>query len=324
MSKMKVWCFEQYGPPEVLQLQERDIPTPGKGEVLVKIMATAVNPSDVKNVGGHFKSATPRVPGRDFSGVIVAGGGLEGEQVWGSGSGFGVMRDGAHAEYVSMPMAWVSRKPKALSMEEAAAIGVAFLAAWSALVTAARIDAGKTVLVTGVSGMVGRAATQIAHWRGARVIGVARSPENPAGADVLIDTVNQDLATEIQAQTSGKGVDVVLDTVGGALFEPCLGALRQGGTQVAIASNPQIVGFNLVDFYHGLKHLIGVDTMKLSGREIATLLDQMRAGFDEGFLAPPGIETWDFEAAPSAYAALAKKGNARKHVLVFPRKGLGS
>lgn len=315
MSKMRVWCFEEYGAPTALKLQEREIPKPGPGEVLIKVAATAINPSDVKNVSGHFKSPTPRVPGRDYAGTIVAGDGREGEEVWGSGPGFGVARDGVHAEYFVMPSAWVSRKPPALSMEQAAVIGVPYLAAWSALVTAGEIQAGETVLVTGVSGAVGRAATQIAHWKQARVIGASMSLDNPSGADAMIDTTQQDLAAEVQALTGSKGADLVLDVIGGALFEPCLHALRRGGRQVAISSNPQVVNFNLVDFYHGLKRLVGVDTMGLGGADIVTLMDQMRAGFEEGVLQPPAIQTWSFDQAVDAYKMVAQGGASVKHVL---------
>ncbi|MCK9539267.1 quinone oxidoreductase family protein [Dokdonella sp.] len=317
MSKMKVWYFEQYGPPSALRLQERELPRPGPGEVLVKVAATAINPSDVKNVSGHFKSSMPRIPGRDFAGTIVAGDGREGEEIWGSGPGFGVTRDGAHAEYFVMPSAWVSRKPPHLSMEQAAAIGVPYLAAWSALVTAGEIRAGETVLVTGVSGAVGRAATQIAHWKKARVIGASRSSDNPSGADAIIDTTQQDLVAEVRALTDGKGADLALDVVGGALFEPCLEALRGGGRQVAIASNPQVVSFNLVDFYHGRKRLLGVDTMGLGGADIVALMDQMRAGFEQGVLQPPDAQTWSFEQAVAAYAAVAQGGAPVKHVLTM-------
>ncbi len=316
MSKIKVWCFEQYGSPSALKLQERAMPQPGPGEVLVKVAATAINPSDVKNVSGHFKASMPRVPGRDYAGTIVAGNGRQGEEVWGSGPGFGVARDGAHAEYFVMPSAWVSRKPPHLSMEQAAAIGVPYLTAWSALVTAGDIQAGESVLVTGVSGAVGRAATQIAHWKKARVIGASRSLENPSGADAIIDTTQQDLAAEVKALTDGKGADLALDAVGGELFEPCLSALRRGGRQVAIASNPQVVSFNLVEFYHGIKRLVGVDSMGLSGVEIVALMDQMRAGFEDGVLQPPAVQTWSFDQAVEAYEATALGGAPVKHVLL--------
>lgn len=313
---MNVWSFDRYGPPSALRLQERDVPQPGAGEVLVRVAATAINPSDVKNVSGHFSTSVPRVPGRDYAGTIVAGDGREGEEVWGSGPGFGVARDGAHAEYFVMPSDWVSRKPPRLSMEQAAAIGVPYLTAWTALVTVGEIRAGETCLVTGVSGAVGRAATQIAHWKKASVIGASRSLDNPSGADAIIDTTRQDLAAEVMALTHGEGADLALDAVGGALFEPCLNALRRGGRQIAISSNPQVVSFNLVAFYHGVKRLVGVDSMALSGADIRALMDQMRTGFEEGALRPPAVRTWPFGRAVEAYEAVARGGAPVKHVLM--------
>jgi D-arabinose 1-dehydrogenase-like Zn-dependent alcohol dehydrogenase len=146
-KKMKVWSFDRYGTPDVLTLRERDVATPGKGEVLVQVTATAVNPSDVGNVGGHFKASLPRVPGRDFAGVIVSGDGPVGTEVWGSGPGWGVKTDGSHAEYIVMPADWVSARPKNLTAEEAASIGVAYLAAWSGLVKVGNVQAGESVRV---------------------------------------------------------------------------------------------------------------------------------------------------------------------------------
>jgi NADPH2:quinone reductase len=314
-KKMKVWVFDRYGAPDVLALRERDVPTPGKGEVLIEVVAAGVNPSDVGNVGGHFKAPLPRVPGRDFAGVIVGGDGLVGTEVWGSGPGWGVAADGAHAEYVVLPADWISTRPKNITREEAAAVGVPYLAAWSTLVSVGNLRAGESVLVTGVSGAVGRAATQIAHWKGARVIGASISLENPSGADVVVDTTKQDLASEVLKLTEGKGVDLVLDAVGGPLFEPCIESLRHGGRQVSIASKPQTVTFNVVDFYHGMKTLSGVDTMSLSGPEVTTLMNQLRAGFEEGALRPPPVQTWAFTDAPRAYEAVAHEQGGKKHVL---------
>jgi NADPH:quinone reductase len=312
---MKAWCFDRYGEPTVLRLEERPMPTPGKNEVLIEVVASGINPSDVKNVSGHFKAPLPRVPGRDYAGVIVSGDGRAGEEVWGSGPGFGVARDGVHAQFVAMPSSWVSRKPSTLTMAQAAAIGVPFLAAWWSLVETAQIAAGETVLVTGVSGAVGSAATQIAHARGARVIGADRSPDNPSGADVLIDTTEHDLSSEVMERTSGEGVELVLDTVGGPLFEPSLKSLARRGRQVAIASTPQVVSFNLVDFYHGLRRLLGVDTMALNGKEIAATMNQLRLAFENGKLLAPEIRTWPFDRAIEAYEAVAKHDPPTKHVL---------
>jgi len=98
--------------PAVLTLKEIPKPEPRKGEVLIQIKATAINPSDVKNVAGHFKASLPRVPGRDYAGVVVGGDAEKGLEVWGSGAGFGVVRDGAHTEYVVGACRLESRKSR--------------------------------------------------------------------------------------------------------------------------------------------------------------------------------------------------------------------
>lgn len=314
-NSMKAWQFDRYGAPDVMRLVDRTIPEPTAGEVLIKVLASGVNPSDVKNVSGHFKSTLPRVPGRDFAGVIV-GGNRDNEEVWGSAPGFGVVRDGTHREYVVLPSDWISKKPSALSMEQAAAVGVPWLAAWTSLVAIGKLQAGESLLMTGVSGSVGNAATQIAHELKARVIGVDRSSDNPSGADELIDTTKADLTSEAHRLTDGKGVDMVLDAVGGALFEPCIRALRKGGRQVAMSSSPQVVSFNLVDFYHNTARLLGMDTMALSGPEVAGILNHLAGGFDSGAYRPPGVRTWPFDRTIDAYQAASQPGQRAKHVLV--------
>jgi NADPH:quinone reductase len=314
---MKALYFSIYGPPAVLTMKEIPKPEPRNGEVLIQIKATAINPSDVKNVAGHFKTPLPRVPGRDYAGIVVAGDAEKGLEVWGSGAGFGVARDGAHAEHIVVPVDWIAPKPPLLSMEQAAAIGVPYLAAWSALVEAGQVQAGETVLIVGVSGAVGLAATQIAHWKKARVIGASTKSDNPSKADAIINTTAQDLPQAVRALTSGKGADLVLDAVGGPMFEPSLKSLRQAGRQIAISSTKdRRVSFDLVDFYHNLSRLIGVDTMKQTGAEIANVMNGLRAGFEEGYLQPPAIVTWPFERAIEAYEAVAKGGTPTKQILI--------
>ena len=323
---MKRLRFDTYGPPDVLRIEEVETLEPGAGEVLIQIKATAVNPSDVKNVAGHFNTALPRVPGRDFAGIVVAVGAAAagaggrvtaGLEVWGSGPGFGVVRDGAHGEYVVMPAEWVSAKPASLTMQQAASVGVPYVTAWSALVRTGAVHTGETVLVVGVSGAVGRAATQIAHWKGARVIGASTSTRNPSGADAVISTVNTELDREVRKLTDGKGVDLVLDAVGGRLFEPALRSLRPGGRQVAITSfGERTVSFDLIDFYRNRSQLLGVNTMALNGPETAEILAELRPGFDGGHLAPPDITTWPLERAVEAYVASTQGRSRAKHVLI--------
>jgi NADPH2:quinone reductase len=314
---MKALQFSTYGPPSVLAIKEIPQPEPRKGEVLIQVRATAINPSDVKNLAGHFRAPMPRVPGRDYAGVVVGGDAEKGLEVWGSGAGFGVARDGAHAEYIVVPADWIAQKPPQLSMEQAAAVGVPYLAAWWGLVQSGHLQEGETVLVVGVSGAVGAAATQIAHWKKARVIGASTRSDNPSKADAMINTTTQDLPREVRALTSGRGADLVLDAVGGPMFELSLKSLRYAGRQIAISgTKDRRVSFDLVDFYHNLSRLMGVDTAKLTGPEIATTMNALRAGFQEGYLQASAIKTWPFERAVQAYEAVENGGLAAKQILI--------
>lgn len=124
-------------------------------EVLVEVYAAGINPSDVKNVAGVMEDTTlPRTPGRDFAGVIVEGDSI-GMEVWGTGGDIGFIRNGTHAQYLAIPKDGIAPKPKTLSMSEAGSIGVTHVTAWLALVDAAQISTGETVLVIGVTGGVG-------------------------------------------------------------------------------------------------------------------------------------------------------------------------
>lgn len=314
---MKALRFNEYGQPGVLHLDEIAIPTPLPGEVLVKVSAAAINPADIKNVAGLFSATLPRTPGRDFAGTVVSEGQWQGRQVWGSGAGFGVIRDGAQAEYLTISEQWLSAKPETLSMTQAATIGVPFITAWSALVRVGHIQPGETLLVTGSGGAVGQAATQIAHWKGARVIGVGRT-DGQSDADMYINAHQQDVLAAVAEITGGQGVDIALDTVGGPMFETTLHSLRQGGRQIAITNTgvPR-VSFDLARFYHHQLHLTGVDTMKLTGNDIAFILDALRIGFDAGLLHPLDHEVQVKENAVAMYLKMSSGKGAKKQVITF-------
>jgi len=306
--------FAQYGPPAVLSLDDIETPRPAAGEALVQVLAAAINPSDVKNVAGAFHTPLPRTPGRDYAGAVVRGEG-KGREVWGSGPGFGVERDGSHAEFVVMPATWLADKPQHLSMEQAASVGVPFIAAWAGL-SEAGLQTGETILVTGALGAVGRAVTQVAHLKGARVIG-ADVVERPSDVDIFINAKTPELAAEVKAANNGVGVDLVFDTVGGPIFEQCLKALRTLGRQVAIASaGDRRVSFDLIDFYHNRLRLIGLDTLKLGGPEIAAIMDALRPGFESGALKPDKVKARLLDQAVSAYSDVERGSGAEKQVLV--------
>src|ERR1700674_3712289 len=107
VTKMHALSFERYGPPSVLSLIERDIPRLKQGEVLIEVKASAINPSDIRIVEGAFHSPLPRVPGRDYAGTVVDGDAPPGQDVWGSGPRFGIVLDGAHAQYVVVSADWL-------------------------------------------------------------------------------------------------------------------------------------------------------------------------------------------------------------------------
>jgi NADPH2:quinone reductase len=318
-NKRKALRFAEFGPPSVLRIQEVAIPEPGQGETLVRVTAAAINPSDIGNVAGRFKTTTlPRTPGRDFAGTVVAGSGQKGEEVWGSCPALGIARDGAHAEYVVVPAETLSRKPKSLNMAQAAMIGVPYITAWASVVSAAQIQAGETILIVGVAGAVGQAATQIANWKQARVIGADTSSDPIPGTEAVVNTKTEDLRERVFTLTAGKGVDAVFDTVGGAMFEPALRSLGVGGRQVAISSkgDPRVT-FNLVDFYHNSSRLIGVDSYGLASRQIAEIENELQRGFETGVLTPPAIEIVPFEKAVDAYELMAAGQAKAKQVLSF-------
>jgi NADPH2:quinone reductase len=322
---MRALRFHQVGTLDNLRIEEVPVPTPAPGEVLVQVKAAAVNPSDVKNVQGKMHTTTvPRVPGRDFSGLIVKGveGQVVGQPVFGSGGDLGFGRDGSHAEFVAVPAAAVVPLPKNLSFAQAAGIGVAYLTAWAALVNAAEVKPGETVLVLGTTGAVGSAAARIAHSVGARVIGTARKKLDipPAGflpVDHWIDLESTDIGTGARQATSGRGADVVLDVVGGQMFEQCLGAVAWRGRQIAISSSPDPkVSFNLVDFYHNESRLLGVDSLKLSFRETGEILRRLTGGFETGDFPPPEVETYPLEKGPAIYRDINESKIKGKPALV--------
>jgi NADPH:quinone reductase len=315
---MRALRFSEFGPPSVLRIEEVAIPNPGEGEVLVHVKAAGINPSDIGNVAGRFKKTTlPRTPGRDFAGVVLKGNWHEGKEVWGSGPELGIGRDGSHAEYVVAPAEMVSLKAMSLSMAEAAAIGVPYITAWASVVSAAQIQPGETMLIVGAAGAVGQAATQIANWKRAQVIGGDTSSDPLPGTVAVINTKTEDLRARVFELTAGRGADVVFDTVGGPMFEPALRSLRIGGRHVAISSREPRVSFNLADFYHNNSRLLGVDSYGLTSRKIAEIENELLSGFEAGVLEPPSVEIVPFEDAVNAYSRVATGQEKSKQVLRF-------
>jgi len=324
---MKALRFGNFGDPgEVLRIEEVPEPLPGPEEVLVKVLAASLNPSDVKNVQGNFgKTTLPRIPGRDFAGIVTAGDReMIGQETWAAGGDIGFTRDGSHAEYIVIPKKAARPKPKSLSMSEAASVGISYITAYLGLIEKAELKEGETLLITGASGGVGSSAAKIAKLKSARVIAVDRRPMDPnhtrqMGIDLALCSESDDIVSRTREFTDGKGVDVVFDCVGGPLFETALNSLGVGGRQVGITSvGDRRVCFDLLDFYHRQLTLYGIDTAKLDIAACGDILESLRPGFEDGRLTPPEIaRTCPLDRAIEAYRQVADGTAKGKIVLSF-------
>jgi len=323
---MRALQFTEFGSASKLRFIELPDPRSDGKIAIVKVAAGAISPSDVKNVEGKMEGTTlPRVPGRDYAGTVIQGPAeWIGAEVWGTGGEIGYSVDGSHAELIAVPAASLRRKPNALSMEQAAAIGVTYLAAWLGLVEYAGLVSGETLLITGAGGGVGGAAAQIAKWRGARVIGIDRRPlpdDSPAASafDNFFVLGNEPLKSVVRGMTKGRGADVVFDTVGGPMFEPSLAALARRGRQLAITSvGDRRVSLDLLDFYHNESRLFGVDTRHRDAVASARLLDALTPVFEQGaFKAPKVDRVIPLSNGAAAYEQVAR-GEAKGRLVLVP------
>ena len=216
---MKAIVITRPGGPEVLALEERPAPEPGRGEVRVRVRATALNRADLLQRMGHYPAppdAPPDIPGMELAGEIAALG--PGVRDWALGDRvFGLCGGGAYAEEVVVHARTLARMPPGLSFTDAAALPEAFITAWDAMVTQAGLAAGETVLVHAVGSGVGTAAVQIARAIGARSIGTARTADKLTRARALGMDEGVLAADGRFAETVGKlgAADVILELVGG-------------------------------------------------------------------------------------------------------------
>ena len=318
---MRALQFRAFGDPAAqLVLVDQPDPQPRKGWAIVRVRAASVNPSDARNVAGQMEGTVlPRVPGRDFSGVVEAGPpDWIGAEVWGTGGDAGFTMDGSHAELIAIPEAALARKPAALDHAQAASVGVTFVVGWMGLADYAGLQKGEDVAIVGVSGGVGGAVAQLARGLGARrILGIdQRAPAKGSPAASRIDAyvaADGDVAAAVKAQTGGHGADVVFDAVGGVMFETALGCLAHKGRLIEIAATGRRrVEFDLLDFYHNESRLFGADSRKLGLVESAPILDRLAPLFDDGSLAAPLVgRVLPLERGVEAYQAVAAGAEAR-------------
>jgi NADPH:quinone reductase-like Zn-dependent oxidoreductase len=312
-------------PASLAPVIERRALSRAANEVLIEVKAAAVNPSDVKAATGLMPYAVfPRTPGRDYAGVVIDGpGDFVGREVFGSSGDLGIRRDGTHATHLAVEAEAIVAKPKNLSWEEAAGIGVPFVTAMEGFRRAGMPKKDETVLVMGVNGKVGQAAVQIATWRGSRVIGVVRKEEpyeGHANSDVeVIDASKTDVAARLRELTNGNGADIVFNTVGDPYFQAAHKSLALRGRQILIAAIDRIVQFNILEFYRGQHTYVGIDTLGLSSIATGAVLKEIGPGFASGHLKPfPILPHAIYPLEDTKRAFLAVAGSSRDRVILRP------
>jgi NADPH:quinone reductase-like Zn-dependent oxidoreductase len=310
-TTMRVISQDVLGGPEVLKETVVERPAPRPNEVLVRVRAAGVNPTDWKHrANGGFLGAPPFVLGWDVSGAVEAVGiGVAalrpGDEV------FGMLPypygHGSHAEYVIAPARALVRKPDALDHVRAGALPLVSLTAWQALVENADVRPGQRVLIHAAAGGVGHVAAQIAKARGAYVIGTASAGKHDflrrIGVDEPVDYRETDVTEAV------KDVDVVLDTLGGETSVRSLRVLRPGGVVVSILP----VGTD--EFYE--------EAERLGVRAVRMLVDASRSGMlavadlvEQGRLRPEIAGTFPLSRAAEAHALGETGRTAGKLVLV--------
>lgn len=248
---MKAIQIHQTGGPEVLTLADLSIPTPGPGQVLLKIAATGVNFIEIYFREGRYKAPLPLIPGSEASGVVEQlGEGVEGFAVGDHVASVSVQ--GSYAEYALVPASQLVKVPATLDLKLAAAVILQGMTAHYLSHSSFALKDGDTALIHAAAGGTGQLLVQMAHALGARVIATVSTSAKAelakaAGADEVILYTESDFETETKRLTSGRGVDVVYDSVGKTTFEKSLNCLRPRGMMVLFGgSSGAVPPFDLI------------------------------------------------------------------------------
>jgi NADPH:quinone reductase-like Zn-dependent oxidoreductase len=242
-TMMKAVVIHEYGRPEVARYEDAPVPVPKANEALVKVIVAGVNPADALAVSGKYAkewgTQLPLIPGYDIAGIVVKVGAAvaklkPGDEVYGY-----PLMGGGWAEYCVVAETDAALKPKSASYSEAAAVPLAALTAWQALLTIG-LKSGQTILIQGGSGGVGSLAVQLAKLRGARVMATASTANQEflkqLGADVAVDYTKQ------KFEDVAKNVDAVLDTVDGETFIRSCKVVKKGGIVCTLVGSEEPAG----------------------------------------------------------------------------------
>ena len=315
---MRAIVVDEFGPPERLCVAEMPPPVAGPGEIVVAVHAAPVNYADLLVVGGTYQFLPPRpfVPGKGPAGIVAE----LGPDVTKFEIGDRVLamaEAGGYAEAVAVPADQCYRLPAQMSFVEAASLSLLYDTAWFALRERARLEPGETVLVLGASGGVGRAALQLARAMGARVLAGISRPERAsaalaAGAEAVIDLARADLRDslrrEVYAVTGGAGADIILDPLGGAVFEAAVRALAWRGRLVVIGfaagGIPSVKTNYLLLKNIEISGLQVSDYRKRRPAQMAECFAEIFACYQEGKITPAAATVFPLERAGEALAAL--------------------
>ena len=333
---MRAVVIERAGGPEVLVVREVPDPVPGPGEVVVKLRLAALNHRDVWIRKGQYAAIRlPAIPGSDGVGTVESAGpdvdpGLSGRDVvldpgiaWGAddripGPDFralGMPDDGTHAGKIRVSASQVHPKPPSLEDAEAAALPLAGLTAYRALVSRARLQSGETILITGIGGGVSSFALQIASALGARVFVTSGSDEKlekarEMGASGGVNYRSEDWPKAMVRLCGGEGPDVILDSVGGETFAKCLRIVKKGGRIVTYgATTGPVDQFEITRLFWKQVDILG--TTMGSPREFASLLE-----FYEAHRLKPVVDRiFPLDAVADAHRWMESSGQFGKILL---------
>lgn len=326
---MKVAWFHKFGGPEVLVHEEAPKPAPKPGEALIRVRAVGINHVDLDHRAGTSRIPVnfPHILGREFAGEIAALNGSadgfkEGDRAWITcrlpcrrcelclagrdnlciqEGYFGLDIPGGYAEYVAVPIANLNHLPKQVSYEDAAAAQIAFGTAWHVLINRGFLQAGQTVLIQAAGSGIGSAAVQVAKLAGAAsIIATASSQKKldaakALGATHLINYSKDDFSPQVMEITGGRGVDVIMEHIGGEVFTKSLTCLARGGICVTVGAHAgEVVPFDIIPFFRR--------ELRLAGSKNASVLELRKV---MGLVADGKLKPVVHKAFPLAQAAEA-------------------
>ena len=320
---MKAIVVREFGPAEVMKLEDVPDPSPGPGQVLVRVKAVGVNPVEVYIRSGTYgrKPSLPYTPGTDVAGIVEGVGAdvtrvKQGDRVYAHGIADG---HGGYAETTICNQSQVHPLPGRTSFAQGAAIGVPYGTAWRALFFRANARPGETVLIHGASGGVGVAATQIARAHGLRVIGTAGTEKGLAlvreqGAHEVLNHSDSDYMSRIMALTGGLGVNVVLEMLANVNLDRDLEVLAVHGRVMVIGSRGRVeIDPRKMMGKDGT--ILGMTMFNATPEEQRAIHAALVAGLENGTLNPVIGREFPLAQAVQAHGAVMETGAFGKIVL---------